>query len=330
MSWKKHLVSVPQGAKLQAAINQLNKDLASQSPASTSSKYLSYLPEVYAGQPNRLERYTQYDNMDKDPEVNAAIDTIADFATQGEEHHLTPFKITYNNDPTESESEVLNEALNKWVKLNKFKQKIWRIFRSTIMYGDQFFVRDPETFRWLWINHQKIESITVNEAEGKQPQYYNVYDLDLNLQTIVATLPTLNPNRGMSGWAGGQQGTSKNPGPVLPPSGSQLGMYGAIGQHSSSVDANHVIHLSLSEGIDANWPFGNSILEAVFKPFKQKELLEDSIIIYRVQRAPERRVFYIDVGNAPTHKAMEFVNRIKMKFINDESHLKLAVVHALV
>jgi hypothetical protein len=45
--------------------------------------------------------------------------------------------------------------------------------------------------------------------------------------------------------------------------------------------------------------------------FKQKELLEDAIIIYRVQRAPERRVFKIDVGNMPTHMAMAFVDRIK-------------------
>ena len=45
--------------------------------------------------------------------------------------------------------------------------------------------------------------------------------------------------------------------------------------------------------------------------FKQKELLEDSIIIYRVQRAPERRVFYVDVGDMPTHKAVSFVERVK-------------------
>jgi hypothetical protein len=49
----------------------------------------------------------------------------------------------------------------------------------------------------------------------------------------------------------------------------------------------------------------------VFKVFKQKELLEDSIIIYRIQRAPERRVFKIDVGNMPTHMAMAFVEKIK-------------------
>jgi hypothetical protein len=52
-------------------------------------------------------------------------------------------------------------------------------------------------------------------------------------------------------------------------------------------------------------------MESIFKVFKQKELLEDAIIIYRVQRAPERRVFYIDVGNMPSHLAMSFVERVK-------------------
>ena len=82
-------------------------------------------------------------------------------------------------------------------------------------------------------------------------------------------------------------------------------------QTSTPVDAKHVVHISLSEGIDGFWPFGNSVLEPVFKVYKQKELLEDAILIYRVQRAPERRVFYIDVGNMPTHKARAHLERIK-------------------
>jgi len=49
----------------------------------------------------------------------------------------------------------------------------------------------------------------------------------------------------------------------------------------------------------------------VFKVYKQKELLEDAIIIYRIQRAPERRIFYVDVGNMPAHMAMSFVERVK-------------------
>ena len=67
----------------------------------------------------------------------------------------------------------------------------------------------------------------------------------------------------------------------------------------------------MSEGLDNNFPFGNSLLESIFKVYKQKELLEDAIIIYRVQRAPERRVFYVDVGNLPSHLAMQFVERVK-------------------
>jgi hypothetical protein len=77
------------------------------------------------------------------------------------------------------------------------------------------------------------------------------------------------------------------------------------------VDAKHVVHISLTEGMDTAWPFGVSILEPIFKVFKQKELLEDSIIIYRVHRAPERRVFFIDVGNMPPHKARQYLEQVK-------------------
>jgi hypothetical protein len=82
-------------------------------------------------------------------------------------------------------------------------------------------------------------------------------------------------------------------------------------QNESAINAEHIVHLSLTEGLDVNWPFGNSVLENIFKVFKQKELIEDAIIIYRVQRAPERRAFYVDVGNMPSHMAMAFVERVK-------------------
>jgi hypothetical protein len=84
-----------------------------------------------------------------------------------------------------------------------------------------------------------------------------------------------------------------------------------LGQSEAAIDAKHIVHLSLTEGLDRFWPFGQSILENIFKVYKQKELLEDAVLIYRVQRAPERRLFKIDVGNMPSHLAMAFVERIK-------------------
>ena len=89
-----------------------------------------------------------------------------------------------------------------------------------------------------------------------------------------------------------------------------LGMGGGFST-AMPVMGDHVIHLSLSEGLDNAWPFGTSILEPIYKIFKQKEMLEDAILIYRVQRAPERRVFYIDVGDMPRTRAMAFIEQVK-------------------
>jgi hypothetical protein len=63
--------------------------------------------------------------------------------------------------------------------------------------------------------------------------------------------------------------------------------------------------------MDNQWPFGTSILESIYKVYKQKDLLEDCILIYRIVRAPERRVFYIDVGSLSGPRAMQYVERIK-------------------
>jgi hypothetical protein len=131
--------------------------------------------------------------------------------------------------------------------------------------------------------------------------------LDLNLQTLVASTPP----------PAYQQTTglvARSPGPLThsyPRGDTSLGRNTNAGFNTSYVSGENMVHVSLSDGMDNNWPFGNSILESIFKVYKQKELLEDSIIIYRVQRAPERRVFYIDVGGMPPHKAMQFVERVK-------------------
>jgi len=71
------------------------------------------------------------------------------------------------------------------------------------------------------------------------------------------------------------------------------------------------VQLSLSDGMNAAWPFGLSILEQIYKVYKQKELLEDSILIYRVHLAPERRVFFIDVGTMPPNKAQQYLERVR-------------------
>ena len=273
--------------------------------------YASRLPEVYSGHPNRIERYNQYENMDSDSEINACLDILAEFCTQATATDALPFQVKYNDTPTDHEIDIIKKQLQQWIKLNRLDQRIFRIFRNTLKYGDQVFVRDPETFEMYWVDMSKVARVIVNESEGKQPEQYVIRDINPNFQNLSIAVKTTTdyqstppsggytapynysaPNAG----AGGQGG-----------SGSRF----SAAMNETVLDAKHVIHLGLSEGLDYYWPFSMSVLETIFRVFKQKELLEDAVLIYRTARAPERRVFKIDVGNMPSHMAMAFVDRVK-------------------
>lgn len=68
--------------------------------------------------------------------------------------------------------------------------------------------------------------------------------------------------------------------------------------------------------MDSNTGMTLSHLHKAIKPVNQLKMIEDSLVIYRITRAPERRVFYIDVGNLPKLKAEQYVNDIMNKFKN--------------
>ncbi len=274
--------------------------------------YMSRLPEVYTGHPNRIERYNQYEMMDVDAEINACLDIISEFSTQRNEHNKTPFSFEFKEDPTPHEVELLTKQLQQWCKLNEFDVRMFKIFRNIIKYGDQVFVRDPENFKLYWVDMVKVIKVIVNESEGKKPEQYVLKDINVNLQNLSVAQKTntdfaANPATGLGGSGGGTNTPYTVPAMPYNTTGSRF----TLGQSESAVDSKHIVHLSLTEGLDRFWPFGQSILENIFKVYKQKELLEDAVLIYRVQRAPERRMFKIDVGNMPSHLAMAFVERVK-------------------
>ena len=306
MSWKKYFSPVTSNQS--GTVSPIYGSGGKPGPARTN--YSSYLPDVYSGSPNRIERYLQYDTMDWDSEVNAALDILAEFTTQKNKENNTPFTLQFRGSPTTSEVGILKEYLQQWTKMQKLDTRMFRIARNLFKYGDGFFLRDPETQKWFYVDPSKITKIIVNESEGKQPEQYVIRDININFQHLVVT--QINPNTqnqapGAAPYTQGGGGGRGMVGTTTPTPGSRF----SLQQNEHAIDAKHVVHLSLSEGLDNNFPFGNSLLENIFKVYKQKELLEDAILIYRIQRAPERRVFHIDVGNMPSHMAMAFVERVK-------------------
>ena len=312
MSWKKYFTPVPTGDNQNGSYSPFTSKNNGNMAGPARSNYSSYLPDVYVGSPNRVERYGQYNTMDQDSEVNAALDILAEFCTQKNKQNNTPFIIDFKQKATNSEVTIVQKYLQQWNKLQNFETKIFRILRNIFKMGDQFFLRDPETKRWFHVDPANVTRIIVNESEGKVPEQYVIKNINFNFKDGVATTPVVtNGNITGGGNSGQYQSTGGARGMVGQPQSSMGGSRFTTDDSEVTVNSEHVVHLSLSEGLDQNYPFGNSLLETVFKVYKQKELLEDAIIIYRVQRAPERRVFYVDVGNMPSHLAMQFVERVK-------------------
>ena len=311
MSWKKYFTPIPTGDNANGSYSPFTARSSGNLAGPAKTNYSSYLPDVYVGSPNRVERYGQYNTMDQDSEVNAALDILAEFCTQKNKQNNTAFLVDYKNKATNSEINIIGQYLKQWSKLQNFETKMFRTVRNTFKYGDQFFVRDPETKRWFHIDPANVVRIIVNESEGKIPEQYVIKNINFNFKDGIATTPyQTNGNIGNAGTNPGST-LSGGRGQIGQPNASMSGSRFTTDDGEVTVDAKHVVHLSLSEGLDNNYPFGNSLLETIFKVYKQKELLEDAIIIYRVQRAPERRVFYVDVGNMPSHLAMQFVERVK-------------------
>ena len=303
--WKKYFKSAnPEAGGLMSPLGGGGSSSNSVDPGYRN--FASKLPEVYIGHPNRTERYNQYEQMDQDSEINAALDILAEFMTQDNIENGTGFDLFFKEKPTDNEIKILKDQLNQWCSLNKLNKRLFKLVRNVLKYGDQVFLRDPETFELYWTEMHKVVKVIVNESEGKEPEQYLIKDLNINFKNLTATSVASSDTYLNAPQVGGPNGayTQAN----TPYEG---GSRFAHAQNEAPINAEHVVHLSLTEGLDLNWPFGNSILESVFKIFKQKQLLEDAILIYRIQRAPERRVFKIDVGNMPSHMAMAFVDRIK-------------------
>lgn len=77
---------------------------------------------------------------------------------------------------------------------------------------------------------------------------------------------------------------------------------------------NQIIHFRIGDDRKTFYPYGQSLIEPARGPAHSLRLMEDAMVVYRLTRAPERRVFYVDVGQLPPWKAEAFVDRLKDQF----------------
>jgi len=258
------------------------------------------IQQVYRGRYDRLERYKLYDWMDQDSDIARALDLIAEQCTEkNDENHYWNFD--WSLEPTDEESQIVQENLSQWSKINEWDNRLFRTFRNVVKYGDWFYFRNPETFE-LYSIHPKFVLGALVDRNKMEIVAWIVRNFTLNTEHLELSVD----NKGI-------QDRIKN-----------MGMSSGL-RNTKVLPAIHMTHLSLSEGKFAGsssdddpsdkynnrWPFGESWLEQASKTFKQRELLEDSVLIHRVQRAPSRTVWYIDTGKMRPDRASWTVHNFK-------------------
>lgn len=223
----------------------------------------------------RRKRYTEYEQMDDYPEISTAFDIYADDSTQKDlKGHL--FCI-------HTENKLLKEEVERLFKVIKLKNYIWDIVRNSAKYGDCFMelVIDLNEAK---AGIQRIKMLNPMYILRVENEYGYLTDF---LQEI--------------------------------PDKSDWGSYGKVSTAMAArkfieLDKNQIIHFRLHTSDPMFYPYGRSIAAGTRTVFRSLKLMEDAMLIYRLQRAPERRVFYIDTGQMSTSKAEMFMERVKQKF----------------
>ena len=239
------------------------------------------------GAPSRLTRYREFDIMDGDVHISAALDIIAEEMVGNTAKKSQPLELVLTpsgTNPIPSKTvTTLRAALKTWNTIHNWKERMFPICRNTIKYGDAFFLRpEKKNGNYQFVHPKSVIAAIVSE--------YDVSDV--------------------KGWH--IKTDSKSAFPTQGTSALSFNVTSNVGDMSvTPVDKEKIIRFTLNDDMSPEAPFGNSILRNAYKSFKQKELLEDALIIYRVQRAPERRVFYINTGKMPPHKVAHHLEQIR-------------------
>ena len=249
----------------------------------------TWYQRLVQGSATRLTRYREYDIMDNDVEVTRALDTIAEEMSRSNPNTRLPLDIElqYEHGQHVEDSLVLTirAALRHWSKAHEWESRLFKVARNTIKYGDCFFKKTTPYSKWEWIPVQNIVAAVVDAEDVT------------HVTGFVIRTDTKKPRA-----AGGAPG-SATPGMGTVSMGEPY--------ETEHIMSQNLARFTLNDDMSESSPFGDSILRSVYRAHKQKELLEDAIVIYRIQRAPERRVFYIDVGKMPPHRVKTYLETIK-------------------
>ena len=225
----------------------------------------------------------KYRGVAMHPEVDAAIEDIVNEAVSGGD------EIAVNLD-------LDNAELSKSIKT-----KIQEEF-DDILYMLKFGDLGHDIFRSWYIDGRKVYHLIVDEKNPKKG-IQDIRPIDASkIRKVKEVIKKKDPITGATIIEGQNEYFIYQEKPGQQNSGIKLTKDSVVYTTSGLLDASqkHII----------------SYLHKALKPINQLRMMEDSLVIYRLARAPERRIFYIDVGNLPKGKAEEYMKGIMTRYRN--------------
>lgn len=240
----------------------------------TSGAGIYNVNNVYNYQTLRVQLYTDYESMDTDAIVASALDIIADECTLKNEHG----EMLHIRSSDENIQRIL---YNLFYDVLNLEFNLWSWARNMCKYGD-FYLKLEIAEKFGVYNVIPFSAYSIIREEGtdvKNPTYVRFKYDPTSVSGITAQQPQY-----------------------------------ALGTATSDIyfENYEMAHFRLLS--DVNYlPYGRSYLEPGRKIFKQMMLMEDAMMIHRIVRAPEKRVFYMNVGAIPPNEVEGFMQKTVQK-----------------
>ena len=240
----------------------------------TSGAGIYNVNNVYNYQTLRVQLYTDYESMDTDAIVASALDIIADECTLKNEHG----EMLHIRSSDENIQKIL---YNLFYDVLNIEFNLWSWARNMCKYGD-FYLKLEIAEKFGVYNVIPFSAYAIIREEGTNPTNptYVRFKYDPTSVSGITTPQT---------------------------------QY-ALGSSTSDIyfENYEMAHFRLIS--DVNYlPYGRSYLEPGRKIFKQMILMEDAMLIHRIVRAPEKRIFYMNVGAIPPNEVEAFMQKTVQK-----------------
>jgi hypothetical protein len=239
---------------------------------------------------NEVELIGRYREMAMQPEVESAIEDIINEAIVQDDDGTSTKIVLDKLEQSDKIKKAIENEFNTILKLLNYNNMSQDIFKRYYIDGRLFYqimidkdnpISGIKELRY--IDPRKIRKIREVKKE-KDPRS------GVELMNVVNEYYIFNDKS--------INGSQSNYGPV----GARIAKDAIINVNSGLMDSRRASVLSY--------------LHKAIKPLNQLRMIEDAVVIYRISRAPERRIFYIDVGNLPKMKAEQYLRDIMVKYKN--------------